>query len=321
MPIYFNHILFKFFKQYLGLSYLLMEIEHFLNNCDENFKLKSDIPKLLTSEPCCLGIDEAGRGPVLDFMNELYSGPMVYASCFTPISCKDKLAGLGCDDSKVLKEEQRESLFETLNKASEYIGWMIHILSPAYISTSMLGRSKYNLNSISHDTAIDLIRSALKLGVEVTEVYVDTVGPPQTYAEKLKKIFPSIKFTVEKKADSKYPVVSAASICAKVCRDKAVKEWRFRENPDTDTKYGSGYPADPVTKVWLRNNVDRIFGFPSFVRFSWSTINKNETDSRRHTSGVSEIIRRVWRLNIPSFSAQKPDPKSHVSEQNRKGIN
>jgi len=29
--------------------------------------------------------------------------------------------------------------------------------------------------------------------------------------------------------------------------------------------------SDPVTKAWLRNNVDRIFGFPTFVRFSWST--------------------------------------------------
>uniref|UniRef100_H2ZLU9 Ribonuclease n=1 Tax=Ciona savignyi TaxID=51511 RepID=H2ZLU9_CIOSA len=243
-----------------------MDIDPFLNKSDENYKFWSELSELLKSEPCCLGIDEAGRGPVL--------GPMVYAACFTPISCKEKLAKLGCDDSKVLKEEQRDGLFDTLNNANEYIGWIVNILSPNYISTSMLGRTKYNLNAMSHDTAIDLIRSAIKMGVDVQQVFIDTVGIAQTYSDKLKKIFPSMEITVEKKADAKYPVVSAASICAKVCRDKAVKQWKFRENPDIDTKYGSGYPSDPVTKAWLRKNVDRIFGFPNFVRFSWSTASK-----------------------------------------------
>lgn len=61
--------------------------------------------------------------------------------------------------------------------------------------------------------------------------------------ETFQKIFPQLDIVVEKKADSKFPIVSAASICAKVCRDKAVSEWRFKENPDIERNYGSGYTS------------------------------------------------------------------------------
>jgi ribonuclease H2 subunit A len=72
------------------------------------------------------------------------------------------------------------------------------------------------LNKISHDTAMDLIRSAINDGYSIKEVFVDTVGDPRKYTDKLKKEFPGIEFTVASKADSKFPVVSAASIVAKV---------------------------------------------------------------------------------------------------------
>lgn len=50
----------------------------------------------------------------------------------------------------------------------------------------------------------------------VFQVYLDTVGDPDKYRIKLSERFPSIKFVVAKKADSLYPVVSGASIVAKV---------------------------------------------------------------------------------------------------------
>ncbi len=52
--------------------------------------------------------------------------------------------------------------------------------------------------------------------MQKVQVYVDTVGDSERYEEKLSRLFPSIQFCVRKKADSLYPIVSAASICAKV---------------------------------------------------------------------------------------------------------
>ncbi|CAL0320833.1 unnamed protein product [Lupinus luteus] len=215
------------------------------------------------SKPCIMGIDEAGRGPVL--------GPMVYGCLYCARSYQNTLATLSFADSKTLKEEKREELFEAL-KENDSIGWAVDVIDPRELSAKMLKKNKINLNEISHDSAMGLIDRVLKMGVLLTEVYIDTVGDAGKYEAKLSKVFPSIKFVVAKKADSLYPVVSGASIVAKVTRDRAVREWVFDETAENMLRnFGSGYPADPQTKSWLENHKHSIFGFPSLVRFSWGT--------------------------------------------------
>lgn len=144
------------------------------------------------------------------------------------------------------------------------------------------------------DAAIELIGNVVDQGVDVTQLFVDTVGDPDKYAAKIRQCFPKIHVTVSKKADSIYPIVSASSICAKVIRDEIVQTWKFSEFDEEKNigQYGSGYPggskfvvfflhffflltenfvSDPQTKRFLNASIDEIFGFPKFVRFSWST--------------------------------------------------
>uniref|UniRef100_A0A453K9M9 Ribonuclease n=2 Tax=Aegilops tauschii subsp. strangulata TaxID=200361 RepID=A0A453K9M9_AEGTS len=236
---------------------------------------------------CLMGIDEAGRGPVL--------GPMVYGCMYCARSYHDTLATLSFADSKTLKEEQREELFESL-KMNSSIGWEVDVICSKVLSAKMLKRyasvhyelqistffsrlkvflifrTKINLNEISHNSAMGLVRKAIDSGVLLTEVYIDTVGDPEKYRVKLTEKFPGIKFVVAKKADSLYPVVSGASIVAKVTRDRALRNWVFDETAQNmHMNTGSGYPGDPNTIQWLKDHKHPVFGFPTLVRFSWGT--------------------------------------------------
>jgi len=244
----------------------MMDLADYLENTAVTKTFKSKVPDATRTRDCILGVDEAGRGPVL--------GPMVYGICYCPLEQEDRLKSMKFADSKTLTEDQREGLFHEINKANDFIGWMIDVIAPNVISNNMLQRAKYNLNAISHDSAIGLIKAAINNGVGVKEVYVDTVGDPGKYQAKLSEIFPEIKMTVAKKADATYPIVSAASICAKVARDSVIKNWKFVENITETTETGSGYPADPTTKAFLKSQLHPVFGFSQLVRFSWSTADK-----------------------------------------------
>lgn len=127
---------------------------------------------------------------------------------------------------------------------------------------------------------LDLIKYVIKSKVNVKDIYIDTVGPPDSYRNKLTSIFQGINITVKPKADSLFPSVSGASVLAKVKRDNILSNWcgrmyiecsDFNNNEISNYEHGSGYPGDPKTKEFLKRIFDPIFGFPNIVRFSWST--------------------------------------------------
>ena len=84
-------------------------------------------------------------------------------------------------------------------------------------------------------------------------MYVDALGNTSSYEAYLSSLFPGINFTVTTKADSKFKIVGAASVAAKVTRDTCIEEWCFEEldGDDKDEStlkgfardFGSGYPS------------------------------------------------------------------------------
>ncbi|KAL0074114.1 ribonuclease HII [Phycomyces blakesleeanus] len=211
---------------------------------------------------------------------------MVYAVSYCPVSRHQEFKAMGFDDSKKLTEDRRTALAKIIEANLDWVGWAVYVISPQDISVNMLARPPFNLNEMAHDATIKLIRSVLEQKVNLTEIYVDPVGPSQSYQVKLSRNFPGISITVEPKADALYPIVSAASICAKVTRDQIVQNWIWTEEGlDIPKNFGSGYPSgkcfkqqvftyrtDPNTVKWLKKNGDRFFGYPSIIRFSWKTI-------------------------------------------------
>ncbi|KAF2969865.1 hypothetical protein GQX73_g3673 [Xylaria multiplex] len=236
-----------------------------------------------TGVPCVLGVDEAGRGPVL--------GPMVYGVFYLPIPQSEPLlkSTHHFDDSKVLTPAVRSSLMETLCTADTDLhstcGWAISSLSARDIAANMMrpAGATYNLNAQAMDATAVLIQGVMARGVNVREIYVDTIGQPAAYQKRLERIFPTVSITVAKKADSLYPCVSAASVCAKVTRDAALEvlyeAWARNSAGESaeggdrgeTLSWGSGYPSDARCVAWLRQNMHPLFGWGPECRFSWGT--------------------------------------------------
>lgn len=216
---------------------------------------------------------------------------MVYSLFYLPIEKHHSLLAKKhqFDDSKVLTPAVRSRLMEKLCAEDSDLystcGWATKVMSARDISAGQLKPTvTYNLNAQAMDATIELITAVFAKGINIQEIYIDTIGRPQTYQAKLEPIFPTTKITVAKKADSLYPCVSAASVCAKVTRDAALEtcyqsyathpnDNRFMTSLTSSAEgWGSGYPSDPRCKAWLKGNQDPVFGWGNECRFDWSTV-------------------------------------------------
>ena len=189
-----------------------------------------------------LGVDEAGRGPVI--------GPMVMTIAACEIKAEMKLATLGVKDSKLLNHQKRKELQAIIKRYCEY---KTIIVEPEEIDEAILSPSS-NLNILEAQVTGKLINAIVeKLGEKnVEKIILDCpTSNPKSYIIEMKKhVKTSVKLVAEHKADFKYPVVAAASIIAKVKRDELIEKIK----KDYNVNIGSGYPGDATTAEFVRLN-------------------------------------------------------------------
>jgi len=200
------------------------------------------------------GVDEAGRGCVL--------GPLAVAGVSVEQSRMDELASLGVKDSKLLSPGRREALYPEILRVCSRVE--VERIPPKMIDRYVSRGKKYR--RLNYLEAIHMAKVIDALGVD--EVFVDApdTNPERFTRELTDLLVSSPRVVAEHKADVNYPVVSAASIVAKVERDLTIEELR-----EVHGDFGSGYPSDPDTiaflESWVKTNSER----PEFARKSWKT--------------------------------------------------
>ena len=194
------------------------------------------------------GVDEAGKGSVL--------GPMVISG--VGVRSLDLIDGLGLRDSKQLSPEARKRLFAVIKKKCR----VATVVIPAEEIDAI--RRQMTMNAcVARAHAAVIARLAPEI------VYVDACDVnPFRYAEMVRGHLPAdCEIVSEHHADNTYPVVSAASIVAKVTRDKEIAKFAKKYG-----KIGSGYPSDPETVAYLTSYIDKYRVPPPIARKSWKTV-------------------------------------------------
>lgn len=199
-----------------------------------------------------LGVDEAGRGPVL--------GPLIMGAILAEESGMEGFRDIGVKDSKALTRKARERIYDRLSKTFQIDH---EIVSPAEIS-----RAESNLNQLEYHALSRLIMKH-----QPDRLIVDAFMAPARLAKEIVRDFPRLTVIAEYKADENFPIVSAASIVAKVIRDRHIEDLKAVHGD-----VGSGYPGDPRTKRWLRaqflKNALTHKSALSFIRTNWMTVRR-----------------------------------------------
>lgn len=206
------------------------------------------------------GVDDAGRGPII--------GPLVIAGVLLDEKDLPKLLDLGVKDSKCLSPRRREELAAEIKKLA--LKYHVAMLSPAEIDRVVeTGKKLHKLNRLEAQTMAKVITI-----LKPDAAYVDA---SDVVADRFKfHIAENLTFKVqiisEHKADVKYPIVSAASIIAKVERDRVISELQ-----DKYGNMGCGYATDPDTLKFLEKWVRKFGSYPDFVRKSWKPAKRLKT--------------------------------------------
>ena len=195
------------------------------------------------------GTDEAGRGPVI--------GPLVMCGVLIDEKDEEKLVNIGVKDSKMLTPDQRDRMFDRIKLAVEK--YEIIILTPQDIDAALEDPST-NLNWLEADCTAKILNT-LQPDKAILDCPSTNTKAYQEYVEK--KLEKKMEIISEHQADANYPVAAAASILAKVTRDREIVKLQQQFGD-----LGSGYPSDPKTKKFLEANWNV---HPEIFRKTWKS--------------------------------------------------
>jgi len=214
------------------------------------------------------GVDDAGRGPVI--------GPLVIAGVIIEEAKLDRLKMLGVKDSKQLLASARIRLSKEIPEVVDDF----HVVELRAEELDRIVNRAPKFQRLNLLEAKGMAQVIEKLKPELA--YVDS---SDTRTERFKNnILDCLSFTPrivsEHKADVNYPVVSAASIMAKVHRDTRIEEIKKEYG-----EIGSGYAHDALTVKFLRDYYSDHGDFPPIVRRSWKTLGNIVRDLTQSTLG------------------------------------
>jgi len=199
-----------------------------------------------------LGIDEAGRGCVI--------GPMVICGVLADEGANKLFVQLGVKDSKQLSPGRRNALRP-------------HILS-IIRNYRLVEVEPFEIDQSLATTGLNVLEAhkmaAMIAHFQPSKAIVDAPGRGGSYGRLLSHLLPShIEIVSENHADKAYPVVSAASILAKLRRDELIGHLH-QEYGD----FGSGYSFDKKTIAFLKVWCEKYHTLPECVRSSWKTVKR-----------------------------------------------
>jgi ribonuclease HII len=199
------------------------------------------------------GVDEAGKGPVI--------GPMVV--CGVSTDNIEEIDSLGLKDSKKLSPQRRKQLADVIRQICR-----VEIVKVEPETLDKLMENK-TINEILTDCYSEII---IRLNADITYVDCPDVIPERLKSNLEERTGKAVE--TAHKADEVYPIVSAASIVAKVERDGEVERLK-RIFGD----FGSGYASDERTIKFLNEYLRKYKKFPPFVRKSWKTLDRIQQQS------------------------------------------
>jgi ribonuclease HII len=196
-----------------------------------------------------VGADEAGKGPVL--------GPMVCAAVRAP-----SVALSGVDDSKTLSPERRERIAACLRDDDRVA------VGVETVGVGRIDDPETDMNGLALAGQAAAVRAVARAGdrVRADAADVDAARFERRLREAVGDGGVDCEVVAEHRADERHSVVGAASIVAKVERDRHVAALA-----DEYGNVGSGYPSDPETREFLRTFVRDHGRLPACARSSWAT--------------------------------------------------